>query len=147
MCRKKMKKYNELYVNFENIKNYFYQIGDAIDKSSLINHKDSQDNLYAIYEDKKLVYIGTSKKNNIYKRLDQHLNSCPSGTNSVLSNVNSSKGIIKFKTYSTEWDILRFSTEAYLISVLDPVWNKRGTTKMNYNVVISGKGYQIKSKD
>lgn len=113
-------------------------------QNSTLKKRDNQDrlsaigNIYFIFSDGVLKYIGQRQAKGIRTRLDQHLygksysvdqNNKQNGTISkwdkVKYELNNGKEI-NFKTILIEPDSLRTTIELELISILKPDWNIQG---------------------
>ena len=113
-------------------------------ENSTLKKRDNQDrlgaigNIYFIFSDGVLKYIGQRQAKGIRTRLDQHLfgksysvdqNNKQNGTISKWDKVNHELNIgkeINFKTILIEPDSLRTTIELELISLLKPDWNIQG---------------------
>ena len=113
-------------------------------ENSTLKKRDNQDrlsaigNIYFIFSDGVLKYIGQRQAKGIRTRLDQHLfgksysvdqNNKQNGTISKWDKVNHELNIgkeINFKTILIEPDSLRTTIELELISFLKPDWNIQG---------------------
>ena len=113
-------------------------------QNSALKKRDNQDrlsaigNIYFIFSDRVLKYIGQRQAKGIRTRLDQHLfgksysvdqNNKQNGTISKWDKVNHELNIgkeINFKTILIEPDSLRTTIELELISLLKPDWNIQG---------------------
>ena len=94
--------------------------------------KEVSGNVYGIYVDSKLVYVGERSKGSITTRLNQHFHSCSKGTSSKLEKVQAaydSEKTVGYKTILVEPDFERYSVETYLIKNLDCPWNVRDKKK------------------
>lgn len=114
-----------------------------MEKSPFLNRTNedrlkAKGNIYFIYSNGELKYIGQRQAKNIKTRLDQHLfgksysvdeNNVQNGTVSkwhmVKSELENDK-IITFKAVAVEPDTLRTTIELELISRLKPEWNIQG---------------------
>lgn len=113
-------------------------------QNSTLKKRDNQDrlsaigNIYFIFSDGVLKYIGQRQAKGIRTRLDQHLygksysvdqNNKQNGTISKWDKVKYELNIgkeINFKTILIEPDSLRTTIELELISILKPDWNIQG---------------------
>lgn len=113
-------------------------------ENSTLKKRDNKDrlsaigNIYFIFSDGVLKYIGQRQAKGIRTRLDQHLfgksysvdqNNKQNGTISKWDKVNHELNIgkeINFKTILIEPDSLRTTIELELISLLKPDWNIQG---------------------
>jgi len=113
-------------------------------ENSTLKKRDNQDrlsaigNIYFIFSDGVLKYIGQRQAKGIRTRLDQHLfgksysvdqNNKQNGTISKWDKVKYELNIgkeINFKTILIEPDSLRTTIELELISLLKPDWNIQG---------------------
>lgn len=113
-------------------------------QNSTLKKRDNQDrlsaigNIYFIFSDGVLKYIGQRQAKGIRTRLDQHLfgksysvdqNNKQNGTISKWDKVKYELNIgkeINFKTILIEPDSLRTTIELELISLLKPDWNIQG---------------------
>ena len=113
-------------------------------ENSTLKKRDNQDrlsaigNIYFIFSDGVLKYIGQRQAKGIRTRLDQHLfgksysvdqNNKQNGTISKWDKVKYELNIgkeINFKTILIEPDSLRTTIELELISILKPDWNIQG---------------------
>ena len=112
---------------------YFKKTDDIIkitkDKLPL---KKVSGNVYGIYVDDELVYIGERSKGSITTRLNQHFHSCSKGTSSKLEKVQAAYKDgkkVAYKTILVEPDFERYSVETYLIKNLACPWNVRDNKK------------------
>lgn len=90
-------------------------------------------NIYALYVDKKIMYIGERQSNKIISRLNEHLFKCSESTHSKLHEIEkafASNKEVAYKTLCVEPDFERYSVEAYLISNIKGLeWNTRDKKK------------------
>ena len=96
-------------------------------------------NIYAIYVDGKIKYIGERQSGKIAYRLNQHFFSCPPGTSSKLSKVTEAfdqNKKVAYKTLLVVPDYERYSVETYLIQNIAGLdWNIRDK---KHEIEISG---------
>lgn len=114
-----------------------------MEKSPFLNRTNedrlkAKGNIYFIYSNGELKYIGQRQAKNIKTRLDQHLfgksysvdeNNVQNGTVSkwhMVKNELENDKIITFKAVTVEPDTLRTTIELELISRLKPEWNIQG---------------------
>lgn len=79
------------------------------------------------------MYIGERQQGKLASRLNQHLHSCPKGTNSKLEKIleaYSANKKVSYKTFLIEPDYERYALETYLIININPLlWNIRDNKK------------------
>ena len=106
------------------------QKSKAIEESKDL--KPRQANIYFIYVDGELKYIGQRKMANCGQRLRQHLIKCPKGTGSKRDLVQEAidKGQkVTFKTLLVDVDAFRTAIEEEFIRIEKPEWNIHGKRK------------------
>ena len=95
---------------------------------------DVEGNVYALYVDNELRYIGERQSDKIASRLNNHLHSCPRSTNSKLKEIDSayaSNKKVSYKTLLIEPDYQRYALETYLIQNITSLpWNVRDRKKV-----------------
>jgi hypothetical protein len=121
--------------SFEEVLAYFNDSSDSIEvKENDQNLKGIEGNIYGLYVEGRLMYIGERQKGKISSRLNMHLHSCPKGTNSKLSDVKAayrSGQKVSYKTLLIEPDYQRYALETYLIQNINPLsWNVRDKKKV-----------------
>lgn len=115
---------------FKKALSYFENSSDSIEvKKSDSSLKNIQGNIYGLYVDDELKYIGDRQSDKIASRLNEHLHKCSESTNSKLKEVteayNSNKKV-SYKTLLIEPDYQRYALEVYLIQNIDSLpWNIR----------------------
>lgn len=119
---------------FEKAKEYFQDSSDSIEVKQTDKPLSKIDgNIYGLYVDGTLKYIGERQSGKIASRLNQHLHSCPSGTSSKLDEVNEAyadKKKVTYKTLLITPDYERYSLETFLIQNIDKLeWNVRDKGK------------------
>lgn len=119
---------------FEEAKEYFLNSSDSIEVKQTDEPLSKIDgNIYALYVDGILKYIGERQSGKIASRLNQHLHSCPSGTSSKLDKVNEAyvdKKKVSYKTLLITPDYERYSLETFLIQNINTLeWNVRDKGK------------------
>lgn len=133
-----MKLVFELLTNLEKAADYFSDSDGIItlktesdDSGKIVVTRIAYEpgNVYGIYENKELVYIGERQEGKIHERLNQHFVSCSSSTSSKLGEVNNAlknnKDSIGYKVLQVIPDYERYSVETFLIKKFRPKWNKR----------------------
>lgn len=123
---KQIKVDNEKF--FEDAKIYFKNAEDAIivqkDNRKL---KGVKGNIYGIYVEKEIKYIGERQNGKITMRLNQHFYKCSKGTQSKLKEVQKafdSGAKVSYKTLLIEPDYERYALETYLIQNIKSLeWN------------------------
>lgn len=131
---------------FKEVINYFKNCNDiTIVYESDLPLKGIEGNIYGLYVDNILVYIGERKQGKITERLNQHLHQCPKGTSSKLSEVQNAyrnKQIVGYKTLLVNPDYERYSVETYLIMNIDSLeWNIRDrNVKHKKTIEVSNSG-------
>lgn len=90
-------------------------------------------NVYALYVDKKIMYIGERQSDKIISRLNEHIFKCSESTHSKLHKIEEaffSNKEVGYKTLTVEPEFERYSVEAFLIQNLkDLEWNTRDKKK------------------
>lgn len=115
---------------FKQALEYFNDSSDSIEvKKDDQNLKGIQGNIYGLYVEDKLMYIGERQNGKISSRLNMHLHKCPEGTNSKLNEVNeayNSNKKVSYKTLLIKPDYQRYAFETYLIQNISSLsWNIR----------------------
>ena len=110
----------------------------SLNKRTHENRLSAVGNIYFLFSNKELKYIGQRQSNSIKTRLDQHLfgksfsvdsNNVQNGTISKWHKVKlelDNGNEISFKTILVEPDSLRTTIELELISIPKPEWNIQG---------------------
>lgn len=119
---------------FEEAKKYFMNSSDSKEVKQTDEPLSKIDgNIYALYVDETLKYIGERQSGKIASRLNQHLHSCPSGTSSKLDKVNEAYKNgkkVSYKTLLITPDYERYSLETFLIQNINTLeWNVRDKGK------------------
>ena len=118
----------------EKAKKYFENTSDLVivpsDKRRLSN---VDGNIYALYVDKKIKYVGERQSGKITCRLNQHLSKCSDKTSSKIDKIEiafENKQEVAYKTLKVVPEYERYSVETYLIqNIKDLEWNIRDTNK------------------
>ena len=114
---------------FKKAKEYFEETEDIIPFNENDEIPKMEGNIYGLYVDKKLMYIGERQNGKIHERLKQHFRGCSESTKSkhkeISEEVNNKKKV-GYKTLLIEPDYERYSLETYLIiNIKDLPWNCR----------------------
>lgn len=121
--------------SFNEALEYFNDSSDSVEvKKGDQNLKGIKGNVYGLYVDDKLMYIGERQNGKISSRLNMHLHKCPKGTNSKLNEVNeayNSNKKVSYKTLLIEPDYQRYALETFLIQNISSLpWNVRDKKKV-----------------
>ena len=118
----------------EKAKCFFEDTSDLISvNSSELPLSSVEGNIYALYVDKKIKYIGERQSGKITERLNQHLHKCSSSTSSKLNKIENAfknNQTVAYKTLTVFPEYERYSVETYLIqNIEDLEWNVRDTKR------------------